>query len=524
MGEPLLAITGLRVSYGAEILRGVDLEVARGEVVGLVGESGSGKTQSMLAALGLLGPGGSASGSVRYAGQELLGAGEAALNRLRGAKIAMIFQEPMTSLDPLNSVGAQIGQVLRRHGGLARRAARRRGVELLDLVGIDDAARRQDAYPHQFSGGQRQRVMIAMAIANNPELIVADEPTTALDVTVQTQILDLLASLQARLGMAMVFISHDLRLVRRMASRVYVLRQGEVVECGATGEVLARPRSPYTQALIDAEPAGSKAPPPDGAPTLYEAKDVSVSFAVPSGLFSAPAQLRAVRGVSFSLRGGQTLGVVGESGSGKSTLARALLRLTPCSGDLAFAGQDLQAMAPRALRALRRDMQLIFQDPFGSLSPRMSVGAIVAEGLLAHEPALGASDRDARAAGAMAAVGLDPAQRRRTPGELSGGQRQRVAIARALILRPRLLILDEPTSALDRTVQKDVLALLAALQLEHGLTYILISHDLSVIRAMADEVLVMRAGEIVERGARGKIFEAPEADYTRRLIAAAELA
>ncbi len=524
MADSLLAIRNLNVRYGAQILCDVTIEVARGQSIGLVGESGSGKTQTMLAALGLLGPGARASGSIRYAGQEILGAGEARLNRLRGAKIAMIFQEPMTSLDPLFPVGAQIGQVLQRHSGLSRSAAKARAIELLELVGISDPALRMRAYPHEFSGGQRQRVMIAMAIANNPELIIADEPTTALDVTVQSQILDLLADLQKRLGLALVFISHDLRLVRRMATRLYVLRKGEVIESGLTHEVLAQPQTAYTRALIEAEPSGGKAASAADAAMLYEAKSVSVSFALPAGPFARAIALRAVDDVSFALRRGQTLGVVGESGSGKSTLARALLRLTPSSGDLIFNGANLQRLGGRALRALRRNMQMIFQDPFGSLSPRMNAGEIIGEGLLAHEPAMSAKARDAAAAQALAAVGLDPAMRSRTPSEFSGGQRQRIAIARALILRPQLLILDEPTSALDRTVQKDILALLLALQQAHGLTYIFISHDLSVIRAMADDVLVMRQGRIVEQGSRQAIFETPAQDYTRRLIAAAGLA
>ena len=528
MAAPLLAIRnlGVRFSDGRqshEAVRGVDIEVAAGESVAIVGESGSGKSQTALAAMGLLARNGKASGSAMFEGGELLGASKAALDQVRGARITMIFQEPMTSLDPLFPIGAQIAEPLAAHGGLGKRAARQRVVDLLKLVGIPDPASRARSYPHQLSGGQRQRVMIAMAIANNPALLIADEPTTALDVTVQAQILDLLRDLQQRLNMALLLITHDLGLVRRYASRVYVMRAGEIVESGAVAALMANPRSAYTRALIDAEPTGVKDPPPPGAPALLEARDIGVAFALPSGIFSRSRALRAVDGVSLSLREGQTLGVVGESGSGKSTLGRALLRLTPCAGALSFQGADLQRLDQRALRPLRRQMQLVFQDPFGSLSPRMNIGDIVSEGLLVHAPELSASQRDFEAARALAEVGLDPAKRWRTPGEFSGGQRQRIAIARAMILKPKLLVLDEPTSALDRSVQKDVLALLRLLQEAHQLTYIFISHDLAVVRAMADEIVVMKDGRVVERGATAEIFERPAQDYTKRLIAAALL-
>jgi ABC-type microcin C transport system duplicated ATPase subunit YejF len=526
MAAPLLAIHDLNVRFAAPrgevvAVRGVAIEVARGETVALVGESGSGKSQTMLAALGLLPRNGRVSGSVLFEGRQILGAGEATLNKLRGAKIAMIFQEPMTSLDPLFSIGAQIGEPLVVHGGLTRRAARRRAVELLRLVGIAEPERRMRSYPHQLSGGQRQRVMIAMAIANEPALLIADEPTTALDVTVQAQILDLLRDLQRRMNMGLIFITHDLGIVRRLAGRVYVMRAGEIVEQGATEDVMARPRSAYTRALIDAEPSGRKNPPPTGSPVLLEARNIAVTFALPTGVFAKPRALRAVDDVSISLRRGQTLGLVGESGSGKSTLARALLRLVPCQGALSFDGRDLQAMEPRALRALRREMQLVFQDPYGALSPRMTIGEIVAEGLRAHDPAMGGDEREAAAIDALIAVGLDPGRRRRYPHEFSGGQRQRIAIARAMILRPRLLVLDEPTSSLDRSVQKDVLALLRTLQDAHGLTYLFISHDLAVVRAMADEIVVMKDARIVEQGPTEAIFEQPREDYTKRLIASA---
>jgi oligopeptide transport system ATP-binding protein len=526
MSAPLFAIQNLDVRFAAAAgevvaVRGATITVARGETVAIVGESGSGKSQMMLAALGLLASNGRASGSVRFDGAELLGAREAALNKLRGSKIAMIFQEPMTSLDPLFSIGAQIVDPLVIHGGLSRQAARRRAVELLRLVGIGEPERRIRSYPHQLSGGQRQRVMIAMAIANEPALLIADEPTTALDVTVQTQILDLLRDLQRRMSIGLAFITHDLGVVRRIANRVYVMRSGEIVEEGATDDVLARPRSAYARLLIDAEPSGVKRPPVADSPVLLEARNIAVAFALPGGLFAKPRILRAVDNVDLTLRRGQTFGIVGESGSGKSTLARALLRLIPSEGVLKFDGCDLRAIAPRVLRALRSQMQLVLQDPYAALSPRMTVGQIVAEGLRAHAPDMGAEEREAAAAQALSDVGLAPDHSRRYPHEFSGGQRQRIAIARAMILKPRLVVLDEPTSSLDRSVQKEILGLLRTLQEAHGLTYILISHDLAVVRAMADDILVMKDGRIVERGAPEAIFERPQADYTRKLIAAA---
>ena len=526
--SPLFSIRDLHVAFmtsegKASAVRGVDIDVAAGEVVAIVGESGSGKSQTLLAALGLLPGNGRATGSVRLDGEELIGASEAKLNGVRGSKVAMIFQEPMTALEPLYSVGEQIAAPLIAHAAVSSRQARARAGELLEQVGIANGRSRARAYPHQLSGGERQRAMIAMAIANRPKLLIADEPTTALDVTVQAQILDLLVALQRELGMAMVFVSHDLRLVRRIARRVYVMRAGIVVETGLREEVLAHPEAAYTRMLVDAEPAGAKSPPPAEAGSLLDARDIVVTYLQPTGLLTRARRVRAVDGVSLALRRGQTLGIVGESGSGKSTLANALLRLTPSEGRLTFEGRDLQALDARAIRPLRRKMQLIFQDPFGSLSPRLSIGAIVAEGLRAHEPGMSARERDVEAVRALEAVGLDPALRWRTPDAFSGGQRQRVAIARALILKPALVILDEPTSSLDRSVQRDILALLRALQDAHGLTYLFITHDLAVVRAMADEILVMRDGKVVERGLTEAIFERPKDEYTRSLIRAADL-
>jgi oligopeptide transport system ATP-binding protein len=526
MEAPLFSIKNLHVAFATpegttEAVRGIYLDIANGETIAVVGESGSGKSQTWLAALGLLPRNGRASGSARLQGEELLGAPEARLNRMRGAKISMIFQEPMTALDPLYSLESQIAAPLTAHAGATRSEARAKAADLLAEVGIANARARLKAYPHELSGGERQRAMIAMAIANCPSLLIADEPTTALDVTVQAQILDLLGQLRRSLGMAMVFVSHDLRVVRRIAERVYVMREGLIVETGRTEDVLARPRNGYTRVLVDAEPSGTKPAPPPDAPMLMEAREIAVTYSQPTGLLSRARKVRAVDGVSLKLRRGQTLGIVGESGSGKSTLARALLRLTPCEGALTFEGRDLQPLGAAAMRPLRRKMQMIFQDPFGSLSPLMSAGAIVAEGLRAHEPEMSARERDAEAARALAAVGIDPALRMRTPDAFSGGQRQRIAIARALILKPALLVLDEPTSSLDRSVQREILTLLRALQDAHGLTYIFITHDLAVVRAMADEILVMRGGKIVERGPTAAIFERPENEYTRALMEAA---
>jgi len=434
----------------------------------------------------------------------------------------MIFQEPMTSLDPLYTIGRQIAEPIVHHRGGSFKQARTRVLELLELVGIPDPARRIDSYPHEMSGGQRQRVMIAMALANDPDILIADEPTTALDVTIQAQILDLLNSLQAKFGMAVVLITHDLGIVRHFASRVAVMRRGEVVETGATTDIFERPQADYTKMLLAAEPRGRKEPPANTAPIVLEGANVAVDYATGGGLFGSSAGVfRAVDGVSIRLREGQTIGIVGESGSGKSTLGRALLRLIPSSGRYRFGATNISDFSRSAMRPLRRQLQLVFQDPYGSLSPRQTVGEIVTEGLYVHEPQLSRAERDKRAIEALKEVGLDPAARNRYPHEFSGGQRQRIAIARAIILKPKVVILDEPTSALDRSVQGQVIDLLRALQKANGLSYIFISHDLSVIKAMSDYVVVMKNGRIVEEGDTDAIFEAPRESYTRTLMSAA---
>ncbi|HKN29777.1 MAG TPA: dipeptide ABC transporter ATP-binding protein [Roseiarcus sp.] len=521
--DALFSLSGLTVAYPDKAaVRGIDLAVGRNEVVGVVGESGSGKSQAMLAALGLLGRSAKVAGSAKLGGVELIGAPERTLDALRGADAAMIFQEPMSALDPLYPIGTQIAAPMIAHRRFSRAEARKRAAKLLEDVKLAGGASRLRAYPHELSGGERQRVMIAMAIANEPKLIIADEPTTALDVTVEAQILDLLDSLRRRLGAALVFISHDLRLVRRIADRVYVMRDGAVVESGPSGAVLTRPTTAYARMLVAAEFSRETTVRVGGGGVLLSARGLTVDYGG-GRLFARSKMRRALDGVDLDLKEGRTLGLVGESGSGKSTLARALLRLVPSRGEIRFEGHDLQAMDERALRPLRRRMQMIFQDPFASLSPRLSVAAIVAEGLFAHEPAMSTAERDERAAEALEVVGIDPAARRRTPDAFSGGQRQRIAIARALILRPSLVILDEPTSSLDRSVERAILDLLNGLQERHGLTYLFISHDLAVVRAMADEAMVMKDGRVVERGPAAEVFDRPKEAYTRALVEAARL-
>ena len=524
---PLLDVTDLNVRFATpdgevHAVRGIHLRLAAGETLAVVGESGSGKSQTMMAAMGLLSKNGSATGSVRYRGREILGLPSRALDQIRGARIGMIFQEPMTSLDPLYTIGNQLAEPLTRHKHLDARAARRRAVELLALVGIPDPERRLSAYPHELSGGQRQRVMIAMALAAEPDVLIADEPTTALDVTVQAQIIELLRTLQQRFQMGIVFITHDLGLARRFADRVAVMRYGQVVEEGPADQVLATPRHDYTRMLLAAEPTGTKAPPPDDAPIVLEARGVDVTFRMGGGLLAGPPLvIHAVDKVSVTLRQGQTIGIVGESGSGKSTLGRALIRLIDAKGDIRLFGRPAGERDASALRTLRHQVQIVFQDPYGSLSPRMTVGEIVSEGLRVHEPALDARARERQVITALEDVSLDPALRNRYPHEFSGGQRQRIAIARAIILRPKVLVLDEPTSALDRSVQKGIIELLRRLQAEHGLSYLFISHDLSVVRALSDWIMVMRRGQLVEAGPTEQVYHAPAADYTRELIAAA---
>jgi microcin C transport system ATP-binding protein len=503
----------------------VSFELHRGETLALVGESGSGKSVTALSVLQLL-PyplASHPSGKIEYRGEELLGAGEGRLREVRGNRIAMIFQEPMTSLNPLHTIEKQIGEALTIHKGLSREAARARIVELLELVGLGaQAKQRLDAYPHQLSGGQRQRVMIAMALANEPDILIADEPTTAVDVTIQAQLLKLLKELQEKLGMAILFITHDLGVVRRLAHRVAVMNKGRIVETGPVADVFGKPQHEYTRHLLAAEPKGKAGPRDAAARTVLRGGDIRVWFPIKAGVFRRTiGHVKAVDGIDVNLKAGHTLGVVGESGSGKTTLGLALLRLERAEGAIEFDGRDIATLRGGDLRPLRKEMQIVFQDPYGSLSPRMSVAEIVAEGLAIHEPGLSEAERDARVVAALNEVRLDPATRHRYPHEFSGGQRQRIAIARALVLKPKLVVLDEPTSALDMSVQAQIVDLLRELQAKHGLAYVFISHDLKVVRALADDVLVMKDGKAVEHGPAAQIFEAPQAPYTKALMAAA---
>ena len=526
---PFLEVEDLSVVFRVEdreiaAVRNVSFGVDRGETVALVGESGSGKSVTALSVLQLL-PYPKArhpTGSVRVDGEEVVGAAEPVLRGIRGDRISMIFQEPMTSLNPLQTIERQIREILFVHRGMEARAARERTLELLRLVGLRDAERRLDAYPHQLSGGQRQRVMIAMALANEPELLIADEPTTALDVTVQAQVLALLRRLQDRLGMAILLITHDLGIVEHMADRVCVMSDGELVETGDTESVFADPRHPYTRMLISAEPGGRKRAPPPDAPEVVAGEGVKVWFPVKAGLLRRTVDhVRAVDGVSLAVRARHTVGVVGESGSGKTTLGLALLRLIESDGAIRFDGRPIQGRGFRELRPLRRDMQIVFQDPFASLSPRLSAGQIVGEGLSVH--GLGGSYEERRhiVGDALREVGLAPDVQDRYPHEFSGGQRQRIAIARAMVLKPRFVVLDEPTSALDRSVQAQIVDLLRDLQERHDLAYLFISHDLKVVRALADEIVVMRDGKVVERGPADRVFDDPRDAYTKALMAAA---
>jgi len=526
---PLISVEDLSVDFRSgervtHAVRHVSFDIGDAETVALVGESGSGKTVTALSILKLL-PYPTAShpsGIIRFNGENVLALPQAALRKIRGNKISMIFQEPMTSLNPLHTIENQVGEVLKIHRGLSDRAARTRVLDLLDKVGIDDPKGRLQSYPHQLSGGQRQRVMIAMALANEPDLLIADEPTTALDVTIQAQILDLLLKLKAEFNMAMLLITHDLGIVRKMADRVCVMNNGEIVERGETRALFANPQHPYTKHLIASEPKGSPPPEDAKAKTILEAKDLRVWFPIKRGfLRHTVGHIKAVDGIDLTVKEGQTLGVVGESGSGKTTLGLALLRLVSSEGPIVYLGDRIDGYDSKRMRPLRRHMQIVFQDPYGSLSPRFSVGQIIEEGLSIQAPGLSHAEKDARVARALKEVGLDPALRDRYPHEFSGGQRQRIAIARALVLEPKFLILDEPTSALDVSVQAQIVDLLRELQRRHKLAYLFISHDLKVIRALANSIIVLRHGKVVEQGPSQTVFAHPKTDYTKALLAAA---
>ena len=526
MTEVILDVTDLRVAFRQDgglshAVRGVSFQVHKGETVAIVGESGSGKSVTALSTVQLLGDSAVMAGSITYNGQEMVSADGAALRRVRGNDISFIFQEPMTSLNPLHTIEKQLAESIELHQGLRGPAVRARVIELLERVGIRDAESRIGSYPHQLSGGQRQRVMIAMALANGPELLIADEPTTALDVTIQAQILELLAVLKRDEGMSMLFITHDLTIVRKIADRVCVMKDGEIVETGPTAELFANPQHPYTQMLLAAESTGLPVPVPDDAPVVLETDGAKIWFPIQRGLLKRTVgYVKAVNDATLTVRAGETLGVVGESGSGKTTLALAVMRLIRSEGRIVFQGTDIHTMNQRQMRPLRSDMQIVFQDPYGSLSPRMTVAEIISEGLGVHGVEPGRNRRD-MVAEIMGEVGLDSDLMDRYPHEFSGGQRQRIAIARAMILRPKLLILDEPTSALDMTVQVQIVQLLRDLQQKFGLAYLFISHDLKVVRALSHKVMVMKQGDVVEAGNAKDIFDAPKSAYTRALMAAA---
>ncbi|MGR3468876.1 MAG: ABC transporter ATP-binding protein [Shimia sp.] len=518
----VLDVRDLRVSFGrADAVKGVSFHIDRGETVALVGESGSGKSVTALSTVQLLGGNAHVEGSVTYNGQEMVGAEEKTLRTIRGNDISFIFQEPLTSLNPLHTLERQLGESLALHQGIQGPEARGRILDLLEKVGIRDAESRLGAYPHQLSGGQRQRVMIAMALANGPELLIADEPTTALDVTIQAQILELLAELKRDDGLSMLFITHDLTIVRKFSDRVCVMKDGVIVEEGPTAKVFDAPQHPYTQMLLSAEPSGQPDPVPADARTVAEVENGKIWFPIQRGLLKRTVgYVKAVNDATFAVREGETVGIVGESGSGKTTLALAIMRLIQSEGRIAFLGRDIQGLSPKKVRPLRKDMQIVFQDPYGSLSPRMSVEMIVAEGLGVHGTEKGRDKRE-MVAEILTEVGIDPATMDRYPHEFSGGQRQRIAIARAMILQPKLVVLDEPTSALDMTVQSQIVDLLRDLQKRYGLAYIFISHDLKVVRALSHKVMVMKQGDVVEAGPVDRIFDAPQTEYTRQLMAAA---
>jgi microcin C transport system ATP-binding protein len=505
-------------------VKNVSFDIGKAETVALVGESGSGKTVTALSILRLLPyPAAShPSGVIRFKDEDLMALPLDGLRHVRGNQISMIFQEPMTSLNPLHTIEQQIGEVLKIHRGLSNSAAQARVLDLLDKVGIEDPRGRLDSYPHQLSGGQRQRVMIAMALANEPDLLIADEPTTALDVTIQAQILDLLLKLKSEFHMAMLLITHDLGIVRKMADRVCVMTNGEIVERGMTHDIFASPQHPYTKHLLASEPKGSPPAANSKAPTILEAKDLKVWFPIKRGFMRrVVGHIKAVDGIDLAVKEGQTLGVVGESGSGKTTLGLALLRLVSSEGPIVYLGNRIDGYDSKRMRPLRRDMQIVFQDPYGSLSPRLSVGQIIEEGLLIQKPGMDRTERRARVSRALKEVGLDPACQDRYPHEFSGGQRQRIAIARALVLEPKFLILDEPTSALDVSVQAQIVDLLRDLQKRYKLAYLFISHDLKVVRALANAIIVLRHGKVVEQGPARTVFAKPKTDYTKALLAAA---
>jgi microcin C transport system ATP-binding protein len=526
MIERVLEVQNLTVNFRQDgktttAVRGISFHVNKGETVAIVGESGSGKSVSALSTVQLLGDSATIGGSITYKGAQMVGASEKELQRVRGNDISFIFQEPMTSLNPLHTIEKQLRESIELHQGLRGDAVRVRIIELLEQVGIHDSTARLGAYPHQLSGGQRQRIMIAMALANGPDMLIADEPTTALDVTIQAQILDLLEDLKRDLNMSMLFITHDLTIVRKIADRVCVMKDGKIVEHGPTAEIFVNPQHPYTRTLLEAESTGVLIPVDSAANVVAEAANLKIWFPLQTGfLRRTTGYVQAVNDASFSVRAGETVGIVGESGSGKTTLALAMMRLIRSEGRIVFMGSDLHSLSDRQMRPLRSEMQIVFQDPYGSLSPRMTVEQIIAEGLTVHGTSEGKPSRQ-MVAEIMGEVGLDPAQMDRYPHEFSGGQRQRVAIARAMILRPKLVVLDEPTSALDMTVQVQIIELLRDLQQKYQLAYLFISHDLKVVRALSHKVMVMKRGDIVEAGDADEIFDAPQSDYTRELMKAA---
>jgi microcin C transport system ATP-binding protein len=528
-GQPLVSVENLSVDFRGSgkvthAVKHISFDIGEAETVALVGESGSGKTVTALSILRLLPyPAAShPSGLIHFKGEDLMALPLGGLRHVRGNQISMIFQEPMTSLNPLHTIEQQIGEVLKIHRGLSDRAAQVRVLDLLAKVGIEDPKGRLDSYPHQLSGGQRQRVMIAMALANKPDLLIADEPTTALDVTIQAQILDLLLKLKSEFNMAMLLITHDLGIVRKMADRVCVMTNGEIVEHGTTRDIFATPQHPYTKHLLASEPKGSPPATNAKAPVVLEAKDLKVWFPIKRGFMRhVVGHIKAVDGIDLVVKEGQTLGVVGESGSGKTTLGLALLRLVTSAGPIVYLGNRIDGYDSKRMRPLRRDMQIVFQDPYGSLSPRLSVGQIIEEGLLIQKPDMDRAERRARVSRVLKEVGLDPASQDRYPHEFSGGQRQRIAIARALVLEPKFLILDEPTSALDVSVQAQIVDLLRDLQKRYKLAYLFISHDLKVVRALANAIIVLRHGKVVEQGSARTVFTKPKTDYTKALLAAA---